>query len=471
MLAVPPAPPMFDDLVARGEFLFFNERFNGNGRTCGTCHRTENNLTIDPSFIDDLPNNDPLFVAEFIDALNFDRNGGKRFENPVLMRALGLIAENQDGFGDLGKRFTMRGVPHVFAQTVSIRAPQGGIRPPNDRTGWGGDGAPFGQIGNLQTFGTLRDFAVGAVIQHFPLTLNRQINVDFRLPTDAELDALEAFQLSTGRQVDLELRDGHTNTLILRDANADTGRLLFRDGIPPNGSFTCNNCHFNAGANLSNGENFNFNTGVEQFRINHPDPFGEPRPIDGGFGRAPDGTFPDPPIPNPDGSFGNRTFNTASVVEMADTLPAFHNNIVNTVEEAVLFYQSPEFQQAFGITIPFNAVQVVQVSQFLRVINSLDNIDNSAVRFCKRAIDALGPTISNNDTVNKLLRFAIADLDDTIAVLQSGNLHLQSQQNLRDAKQFLEAAMAPTKASVRIDRINKALELIKQARSLMVING
>src|SRR6185369_4450754 len=53
-----------DPLVRRGSQLFFKETFAGNGRTCGTCHRAENNLTIDPQFISTLPSSDPLFVAE-----------------------------------------------------------------------------------------------------------------------------------------------------------------------------------------------------------------------------------------------------------------------------------------------------------------------------------------------------------------------------------------------------------------------
>ena len=36
-----------EDLIATGEALFFFETFDGNGRTCGTCHRALNNLTID----------------------------------------------------------------------------------------------------------------------------------------------------------------------------------------------------------------------------------------------------------------------------------------------------------------------------------------------------------------------------------------------------------------------------------------
>ena len=53
-----------DALIAQGEALFFNETFNGNGRTCGTCHPADNNFTIDPAYISTLPSNDPLFIAE-----------------------------------------------------------------------------------------------------------------------------------------------------------------------------------------------------------------------------------------------------------------------------------------------------------------------------------------------------------------------------------------------------------------------
>src|SRR5439155_1204409 len=85
----------------------FRETFNGNGRTCGTCHPAENNFTIDPKFIATLPPNDPLFVAEFTPAL------AQHFEKPELMRKVGLILENLDGFDDLPNKFVMRGVPHI----------------------------------------------------------------------------------------------------------------------------------------------------------------------------------------------------------------------------------------------------------------------------------------------------------------------------------------------------------------------
>ena len=172
-------------LIAKGREIFFNETFAGNGRTCGTCHRAEENFALSPAFIATLPADDPLFVAETNPEL------AEGFENPVLMREFALILENQDGFDDLANNFNMRGVPHTLAQRTSIDSAQG------PRTGWSGDGAPGD--------GSLRSFATGAVIQHFPKTLARVPGIDFRLPNDEELDALEAFQLSLGRQDDLEL--------------------------------------------------------------------------------------------------------------------------------------------------------------------------------------------------------------------------------------------------------------------------
>ena len=127
----PPAPPDAKAvLVEKGRRLFFNETFNGNGRTCGTCHPVDNNFTLDPRFIARLPKDNPLFVAEFVPAL------AQNFENPRLMREFALIQENLDGFDDLANRFVMRGIPHTLALRTSVASPGG------PRTGWSGDGAP-----------------------------------------------------------------------------------------------------------------------------------------------------------------------------------------------------------------------------------------------------------------------------------------------------------------------------------------
>ncbi len=173
-------------LIERGRRLFMNETFDGNGRTCATCHPPTNNFTIDPAFIARLPQSDPLFVAEN----NPDLAG---LEDPDLI-AQGLILENLDGFDNPG---VFRGVPHTLGLTVSTK-----VDPAESNLtgalGWSGDGAPGD--------GTLRSFALGAVVQHFTKTLNRKEEEgDFRLPTESELDALEAFQASLGRQTEIDL--------------------------------------------------------------------------------------------------------------------------------------------------------------------------------------------------------------------------------------------------------------------------
>ncbi len=105
-----PLPDEPIDLVEQGRQIFFNETFDGNGRTCGTCHRAADNFALSPAFIATLPLDDPLFVAETNPDL------AENFENPVLMRQFGLILENQDGFDDLATNFNMRGVPHTLAR-------------------------------------------------------------------------------------------------------------------------------------------------------------------------------------------------------------------------------------------------------------------------------------------------------------------------------------------------------------------
>ena len=105
----------FAKLVAQGRRLFLDETFNGNGRTCGTCHVESNNFTVDPEHISTLPPSDPLFVAETNPAL-------AALENPDLMRRFGLILVNADGF-DPQRGFVLRAAQNVQALGNSTTAP------------------------------------------------------------------------------------------------------------------------------------------------------------------------------------------------------------------------------------------------------------------------------------------------------------------------------------------------------------
>jgi hypothetical protein len=468
-----------DTLINQGRTLFFFEQFNGNGRTCGTCHREDENLTISPEFIATLPANDALFVAEFTPALNQTAcpGGTPCFENPVLMRKFALILENLDGFGDLQNRFVMRGIPHTLAllQNTLSPAPDGTITPPNERTGWSGDGAPVGTftLSNGTSHlaqGFLRDFPIGAVIQHFTKTLLRRNNIDFRLPTNAELDAMNAFMRSTGRRADLILAG--PGALSLKGEVPREGQRIFNNGgagfvgsrgIPngtANGAGKCFFCHFSAGASdfFFADQNANFNTNVEQLPSQPADLVipAQKNPADGGFGQGtpPAGVF----------GIGDGTFNTPVLVEAADTGPFFHNSSILTIEEAVNFYNSSQFNNAPGFGpaiggIRLEATEVAAVAAFLRVLNALENI-RSAIEIETRARNAK----FLNDSVD-LLKLSISELQDAVDVLDGGGLHPEAQQKLRQAIQLDQQALTTNSRSARQALIDQAIALKNGARS------
>jgi hypothetical protein len=401
-----------DALVARGAQLFFHETFGGNGRTCGTCHRAEHNLTIDPTFIATLPSSDPLFVAETNPLL-------ANLEVPALMRERGLILENLEGFDDLS-RFVLRSVQHTFALGTSNSIRTAIIEvfpdnPPAHRLGWSGD-APPGR-------GTLHEFGIGAINQHFPKTLARKAGTDFRIPTQEELDALESFQLFTGRQklVDASL-------LVFREARANNGSSQF---------FTqgCDACHRDTRANP---ENPNFATGVAQLV---PD-----LPFDDGF------------LTDLELDQGGK-FNPPVLIEAADTAPFFHNNAKADIESAVGFYASQEFLDSpegnnFNFILPPETQ--ADIGAFLRVLNAAENVRQVRKR-AKFVRDHRGT--GNTD----ILTLAIADTEDALLVLSAKGLNPAAQNALQDVRLslFIARANADSDRPAFMDHVLVYLDIVK----------
>ncbi len=423
-------PSPQEALVTKGRLLFFNETFNGNGRVCASCHPDVNNTVLDPSFIATTGLTDPLFVAESNPQL------GSNFENPRLMRGFGLILENLDGFEDPPNKFTQRGIPHTLGLSSSVKSKDG------PRTGWSGDGAPGD--------GSLRSFATGAVIQHFTKSMNRIPEVDFRLPTDEELDALEAFQLALGRQKELQL------PLPLKDKTALRGQEIFNDLT----TGKCFACHDNAGANANPGifgagaGNLNFNTGVEDLPDQAADLSGELIPPDDGFGRPGDGTF-----------------NTPSLVEAADTAPFFHNNSIKTLEGAIAFYNGDSFTNspageliigATGSGINLDASQVDAVAAFLRVINAVENITESLELLDRY----LGRKFLGKHPYDRLTIVAASDTEDARMVLAEANLHPLAITNLTRASDMLQDANAEKNPDKKL--IKSAMNELTLAKNALI---
>lgn len=443
-------------LIEEGRRLFLEETFEGNGRTCATCHPPTNNFTIDPEFIRTLRANNPLFVtapsAPDLNALEVKR----------LLKQFGLVLENVDGLDQPG---VLRGVPHTLGLSQSLVSNLPGIA---EATGWSGDGSPGDH--------SLRSFAVGAVIQHLTKSLNRVEGVDFRLPTDDELDALEAFQLSLGRQEEVNIDPATSDPLVFTDEFVEDGKFLF-DSAPSrndNGR-QCDACHKNAGANNAAGINRNFATGT-MFLTNAPGCLlGFKAPGDGGFGVEPQtdlnrfdlcGDGPDDG-PNATVRFqGDLTMNTPSLIEAADTPPFFHNNSAVTIEEAVAFYTTDTFNDSpagGGNAFVLTDEEINQIAALLRALNALENIRSSIV-YSAQALQ------QPPERAEESVELALIEGTDAIEVLTDGPVELFADTAtislLEEAQALVRQALA--EGLPNDDLLNEAIELKESARDEML---
>ena len=177
-------------------------------------------------------------------------------------------------------------------------------------------------------------------------------------------------------------------------------------------------------------------------------------PKDGGFGQG----------VNSEGTYGNGTFNIASVVEAADTGPFFHNNSVNTLEEVVQFYSSPAFN---GPAVPpsarfdFTPAQVEQLADFMRAINALQNIE-----VARRELREIMANRSDapREQGNRL-RMAIEESGDSIDVLRQGNVLPAAVTHLVAARNYVVQAERTTNALQRRVLIPLAIAKLVQARN------
>ncbi|HEX5042517.1 MAG TPA: hypothetical protein VFV75_06400 [Candidatus Polarisedimenticolaceae bacterium] len=447
---------------AQGADLFFRGTFGGNGRTCGTCHRVENNQTIDPPFIATLPGDDPLFVAE-----NDPAPLGS-LEKPILMRQFGLVLENVDGFSDPENIFVMRAVPHTLSLATSIARPPGATTPQLERTGWSGDGAPGD--------GSLLSFSAGAVRQHFTRSLLRLDGTDFVGPTPAEAAALEAYMRSVGRLNELNI-----TSMTFTDPRASSGRDLF-GGAGTSGA-RCRFCHTNAGANAAvsfdgGSGNHTVDTGVEAQE--NPARAIESFPLDGGEGLD--------LIPGHPASFGNGKFNVPPLIEAADTPPFFHNNSEATIEGAVRFYAGPFNDSAAAVQFgqfDLTEEQVEEIAAFLRVLNAGFNIAIARQRSAAAAAlisksseppvpcDSTGcldpPPDTITPTVFALLDLANVEAQDALEVLDlpdpAADLNPTARARLVEAMALNEEAMLVDTALIRKQLILQAIAKLDAAKT------
>ena len=456
--------------LCAGAGIFFQETFNGNGRTCGSCHPAQNNFTIDSRFVATLPASDPLFV--------FERDANLTNLETDSLRAAGGILENVDGFEDPTHKFSIRSVPHTLALATSITtdpADPATTTPPEQRTGWGGDG------------GSLLNFLATAIEQHYTRTLQRRSGVDFRTATTQELQLVQQFQLALGRMNELDF-----SQVNVFDAQAQVGKAAYLD--PTRGR--CQPCHANGGANFADtGKNRNFDTGTRraqngQFTV----PFFDGVALfDGGFGGK---GLPHPNVltvdfmpPNtPLNGFGNNTFNTPPVIESADTLPGFHTNTFGPfpnaadIENVISFYATNFFLESPGAQEldarfggPSNvAPDIENIGRFIRALNAALNMDMAKQRL-RASQTILNRFHDQNVAVQKgLITLALAEIDDALEVLTAARLaqpfYPVAVDRLNLAKTEIAAALAGATSVQRQGPLSNAIARVENARDQIGAN-
>jgi cytochrome c peroxidase len=281
------------EAIANGFDLFKNETFDGNGRTCATCHVPDRNYNLALEDFQALSLADQQLVlggtnphlenSEAVEEkvlFNINQSAGPGsegdtweppgpFRSSMSLGGLGLtVLNNHVCWGSTANGFglpvTDNGCPGNL--TGSNSGVDDGVR--DLMLGWSGEG-PLAELfpwwdgselqladcdGVIEEFTTdrhsLRDlhlalatFALAAVKTHFPVTQNREPGVDFRCPTQEELLDMAAFQKWLGRRFELDI-----NQLKFKDYKAQKGRNLFASRVA-----SCVACHVNAGAGDTQG--------------------------------------------------------------------------------------------------------------------------------------------------------------------------------------------------------------------------
>ncbi len=337
------------DKKVKGKDIFNKEEFDGNGRTCQTCHLKKTG-TVSPEDIQDAFDsdpNDPLFRA-----IDSDDGLGLTYDRMLTDATFRVIL-------DLPDNVTLAGDPSA-TQVVVHRGASATLNNPGLETIFMQDGR------NL----TLQEQALGAINAHYE---------PGRQPTEEELDAVAEHQVDTNNfysSPDLrkwaqngepppELPPGTTDAEI-------RGRVWF-DGSAPEG--VCAHCHDGDYLNETNeflqaplppGSRF-FTAFVSEFNLGNNEvytfEFADPN----------DPSAPPVIIESPDPGLALQTgdpatanlFRIPTLWGAKDTAPYFHDNSAKNLEEVMQHYDA-YFQIVLGTGLtPEEQADIVAYMQLL----------------------------------------------------------------------------------------------------------
>ena len=421
--------------IDEGFRVFMVEEFDGNGRTCGTCHIPDESYNIFPHTIKHMKRKDrdkvfainvpgleniDIIVARGLfnvsgsaDACRADIPGcwgaeGEEHSDPIFRGSMGLH----------GMKLTSKPSDNYPGTPMLPIECSTGVTALLPQIGWAGDGSPGTSkmvddpattdvdesydcqinhdVYDFDADGSFRAFATGAILQHFTGSLDRIPGSDFRFATAAELDAMEAFTLWLGRralnaeenaiQGTVNATEFDVKLLDFKDARVALGREHFiREaefqtqgrGDPeannPDSGSGCDNCHVNGGAiTQTAGGGDGSNVQAET----------QVEPSSEAIGLAVVGV-PLPHDPGGSDSIGrvpentfDDDFNVQSIIESAEKRAWFHNHkTLDSLEESILHYTSSDFIDNVRAFTTLDAMQNGNVAGTVFFPNS-DGIDH-----------------------------------------------------------------------------------------------
>ena len=365
--------------IDRGFTLFNEETFEGNGRSCGTCHIPGAQYNINP--ID-------IKRASFKERKLIFATNVPGLENPILVKKLALFnVEGGDALhpeiGDEHEHPVFRGSMTVGPLGLTTFGPpviadgeiQLGLHDP--KIGWAGNGSPGApdinpavpgnqpdpthplfqfHHGNMDVNAdkTIRAFTNGAIAQHNPITLKRIAKTtacphlsiddpdaycdkpyDFRFASNKELDDIEAFQNWLGRREELRIE-----TLTFKNKHAIRGKELYMSN-----QASCNVCHADGGSGFrpiaatpAPAVNIHQHSDINKEAARITAKTGVFIPEDPGISIT-------PPPPNDITEPG--AFNGQPVIEAARKITFFHNHsFTGSIEKASEFYFTENFNNS-----------------------------------------------------------------------------------------------------------------------------
>ena len=138
---------------------------------------------------------------------------------------------------------------------------------------------------------------------------------------------------------------------------------------------------------------------------------------------------------------------------------------MTTLRGVVDFYTGPEFNnpRPGSLRFNFNEAQQIQIADFMRAINTLQNIDVATRELREMLANRRDPKREQNTR----LQSAFGDTQDGIDVLNQGGIFPDAVMRLTEARNLISQAQQSGNAGQRRSLVQQAITKLDEARALV----